>query len=121
MLLEVSAPCRVSLESFLCDHYGSKLAFASPGHEPSNAHVHDLVPGRHRLTAQLTLPQLLRGHYLLEFALVQPFVTKFAAFPAAVKLAVDGTGTTWGRLFEQAPAPPGFQLLSGTVTITPAP
>ena len=119
MLLEVTAPCRVSLESFLSDHYGSRLAFASPGHEAGNAHVHDLAPGRHRLRAQLMLPQLLRGHYQLEFALVQPFLAKFVSFPAAIQLSVDGTGTTWGRLFEQAPSPPGFQLLHGTVAIEP--
>jgi lipopolysaccharide transport system ATP-binding protein len=120
MLLEVTASCRISLESFLSDHFGTKLAFASPGHEADNAHVYDLAPGRHRLRAQLVLPQLLRGHYQLEFALVQPFVARFVSFPAAVQLAVDGSGTTWGGLFEQAPTSPGFQLLQGTVAITRA-
>jgi lipopolysaccharide transport system ATP-binding protein len=120
MLLEVTAPCRISLESFLSDHFGTKLAVASPGHEGDNTNVHDLAPGRHRLRAQLQLPQLLRGHYQLEFALVQPFVAKFVSFPAAVQLAVDGSGTTWGRLFEDAPVPQGFQLLRGTVAIEPA-
>ena len=119
MLLDVSAPCRISLESFLADAFGTKLAVASPGHDASNSHVHDLEPGRHRLRAQLTLPQLLRGHYQLEFALVQPFVAKFISFPAAVQLAVDGSGTTWGRLFENAPVPQGFQLLHGTVAVEP--
>ena len=119
MLLEVTAPCRISLESFLSDNFGNKLAVASPGHEANNANVHDLAPGRHRLRAQLVLPQLLRGHYQLEFALVQPFVAKFVSFPAAVQLAVDGSGTTWGRLFEDAPVPQGFQLLRGTVAIEP--
>ncbi len=114
--LEALSPCRVSLESYLCDRYGNKLAFASPGHDESNAHVHELAPGRHILRAQLKLPQLIRGHYQLEFSVVQPFVTKFIQFPAALELAVDGSGTTWGRLFEQAPAPPGYQLLDCTVT-----
>ncbi|HEX2852754.1 MAG TPA: ABC transporter ATP-binding protein [Opitutaceae bacterium] len=121
MLLEVSTSCRVSLESFLCDRYGNKLAFASPGHDESNAHVHQLAPGRHRLRAQLVLPQLVRGHYQLEFVLVEPFVRRFIVFPAAVELAVDGSGTTWGRLFEEAPTPLGYQILAGTVSIEPAP
>ncbi len=121
MLLEVNAPCRVSLESYLSDRYGSRLAFASPGHDDGNKDVHDLKPGRHQLSARLPLPQLLRGHYQLEFALVQPYVTKFVSFPAALELAVDGSGATWGRLFEQAPTPPGYQLLHGSVSIRPAP
>ena len=50
---------------------------------------------------------------------MQPFLAKFVSFPAAIQLSVDGTGTTWGRLFEQAPSPPGFQLLHGTVAIEP--
>ena len=120
MLLDVTAPCRVSLESYLADAYGSRLGFASPGHEAGSLHVHDLAPGRHRLQARLTLPQLLRGRYQLEFVLVQPFVARFVSFPAAVQLTVDGSGTTWGRLFEEAPTSPGFQLLQGTVAITPA-
>jgi lipopolysaccharide transport system ATP-binding protein len=119
LLLEVNAPCRISLESFLCDRYGAPLAFASPGHEESLAHVHDLKPGRHRLRATLVLPRLLRGHYQLDFALVQPFVAKFCAFPSAVRLEIDGSGTTWGRLFENAPAPPGHAILASTVAITP--
>ena len=119
LLLEVNAPCRISLESFLGDRYGAPLAFASPGHEESLAHVHDLKPGRHRLRATLVLPRLLRGHYQLDFALVQPFVAKFCAFPSAVRLEIDGSGTTWGRLFESAPAPPGHAILASTVAITP--
>jgi lipopolysaccharide transport system ATP-binding protein len=117
MSLEVTAPCRVSLETFLADRYGNKLGFASPGHDESNAHVHDLTPGRYRLRGQVTLPQLIRGHYQLELAIVQPFVTRFIHFPAAVELAVDGSGTTWGRLFEQSASPPGFQVLGGRVTV----
>jgi lipopolysaccharide transport system ATP-binding protein len=119
MLLEVSSPCRVSLESFLADRYGNKIAFASPGHDESNAHVHALAAGRHRLRAQVALPQLIRGHYQLEFVLVEPFVRRFINFPSAVELAVDGSGTTWGRLFEEAPVPLGFQILSGTVAVEP--
>ena len=66
------------------------------------------------------LPQLLRGHYQLEFVLVEPFVRRFIQFPAAVELAVDGSGTTWAKLFEDATSPLGYQILSGTVAIEPA-
>ena len=117
--LEVTAACRVSLETFLCDRYGAKLAFASPGHEESRAHVHLLAAGRYRLRAQVVLPQMIRGQYVLEFALVEPFVRRYTYFANAVELAVAGSGTTWGRLFEEASVPHGFQILASAVAVEP--
>jgi lipopolysaccharide transport system ATP-binding protein len=119
MLLETSANARVSLEVFLSDRFGNRIAFAAPGNDESLAYVHDINAGRHRLRARIFLPQLLRGIYELEFILVNPFVCKYLRFPSAVKLSVDSTGTTWGRIYEDGPVAAGHHLLAGTVSIEP--
>jgi lipopolysaccharide transport system ATP-binding protein len=118
LTLEAHEAVRVSLETFLCDRYGQKLALCSPGHDESSAHVHSLAAGqRARLVARVVLPRLLRGHYQLEFALVQPFVCRYLHFPAAVELAIEGSGVSWSRLYEQAPVPVGHAIMDGEVRL----
>lgn len=112
----VLADTRLSLEIFLCDRYGNKIALCSPGHGESGADVHRVTPGRYRLTAMVELPRLFRGHYLLDLTLVQPFVCKFVSFPCAIELVVDSSGLSWGRMYEDAGVPVGFMVLPGRVT-----
>lgn len=114
--VEVSVDTRLSLEIYLCDRYGGKLALCSPGHDASGADVHRLAPGCHRLTARIELPRLFRGSYFLDVSLVQPFVCRYINFPSAIEVIVDSTGLNWGRLFEDAGAPLGFMVLPGRVT-----
>ena len=116
LTIEAREAVRVSLETYLCDRYGQKLALCSPGHDESGAHVHNLAAGqRARLVARVVLPRLLRGHYQLELALVQPFVCRYLHFPAAVELAIEGSGVSWSRLFEQAPVSVGHAIMDGEV------
>jgi lipopolysaccharide transport system ATP-binding protein len=118
LTIEAREAVRVSLETFLCDRYGQKLALCSPGHDESGAHVHNLAAGqRARLVARVILPRLLRGHYQLELALVQPFVCRYLYFPAAVELAIEGSGVSWSRLFEQAPVSVGHTIMDGEVRL----
>jgi lipopolysaccharide transport system ATP-binding protein len=114
--VRVTADTRVSLETYLCDRYGNKLALCSPGHDESGQDTHRLTPGRHRLTARVNLPRLLRGHYLLDITVVQPYVCKYASFPCAIELSVDSSGLNWGRLFEDAGVSVGFMVLPGRIT-----
>jgi lipopolysaccharide transport system ATP-binding protein len=113
--VRVTAETRLSLEVYLCDRFGNKLALCSPGHDEGNDSVHRLLPGHYRLTAQVQLPRLWRGHYQLDLTLVQPYVCKYANFPCAIELAVDSSGLNWGRLFENAGVDVGFMILSGRV------
>jgi lipopolysaccharide transport system ATP-binding protein len=114
--VQVTVDTRLSLETYLCDLYGTKLALCSPGHDASGADTHRLAPGRHRLTTRIELPRLFRGHYMLDITLVQPFVCRYVNFPCAVELAVDSSGLNWSRLFEEAGTPLGFMVLPGRVT-----
>ena len=114
--VEVTAAVKLSLNIFLCDRYGNKLALCSPGHDDDGASVHPVTPGRHRLAARVSLPQLLRGQYLLDLALVQPYVAQYATFPTAIELTVDSSGLSWGRMFENAGVPVGFMVVPGRIT-----
>ncbi|HTQ29708.1 MAG TPA: ABC transporter ATP-binding protein [Opitutaceae bacterium] len=114
--VQVTADVRLSIETYLCDRYGNKLALCSPGHDESGGDVHRLSPGHYRLTARIQLPRLFRGHYLLDITLVQPYVCKYVSFPCAIELTVDSSGLNWGRMFEDSGVAVGFMVLPGRVT-----
>jgi lipopolysaccharide transport system ATP-binding protein len=118
LTLEATVPARVSVESFLCDLYGNRLALCSPGHDESGANVHSLAAGeRGRLVARIQLPRLLRGHFSIDLAVVQPFVCRYLHIPRAVEVMIEGSGVSWARLFEQAPVPVGYELMDGDVRL----
>jgi lipopolysaccharide transport system ATP-binding protein len=114
--VSVTADMRLSMEVYLCDHYGNKLVLCSPGHDEDGANVHRLSPGHYRLTTRMPLPRLFRGHYLLDITLVQPYVAKYASFPCAIELTVDSSGLNWGRMYEDAGVPIGFIVVPGRIT-----
>jgi lipopolysaccharide transport system ATP-binding protein len=114
--VRVTGDTRLSMEASLCDRYGNKLVLCSPGHDQDGEDTHRLTPGHYRLRFRVQLPQLFRGHYLLDLTLAQPYVCKYASFPLAIELAVDSSGLSWGRMYEDAGVPVGFMVVPGRVT-----
>lgn len=116
---EALQPLRASIELRISDRHNTRLALSSPGFETNAQDLHLLQPGKHRLSATIRLPDLLRGTYFLDVILVQPYICYYATIQQAFELHIEGSGHTWEKLYESSGVNMGHMLLPSTVTTQP--
>lgn len=96
---KANSPLPVDLELKIKDIFGTPLAFYSYGH--LKGIVRQIEPGEFDLTWTVKLPgNMLRGDYLLDIEITNPNKQRWACFPNAIRLSVDGLKTKNGRYIE---------------------
>jgi ABC-type polysaccharide/polyol phosphate transport system ATPase subunit len=115
MKLAATDFCRLSLYGYLKSKQGQAVGIYSPGHMDAISYA--IKPGIHKLSAQLFLPNLTKGTYILDFGIADPGIKTYVNFPFALKLQVDGTPAKTGLVFEENRLN-GFIVLGGSVNVT---
>lgn len=116
--LEVERPVRFCAEFIVRDQQGVAVAFHSPGLS-QGAEV-AAAAGRHRLRAELVMPPLAAGDYVMDVGLAQPGIRYLDFLEAGFAFSVAPTSIgprNWN--FEQRRGQ-GCVLLAGTQSLAPA-
>ena len=113
MKLKANVFCRLSLFGYLKNKYGQTVGIYSPGHMDF---THDLKSGIHTLIAQIFLPNLTKGNYIMDIGIANPGIETYAFFPNALSLQIDGMLTKTGLVFEENHIN-GFLVLNGSVEL----
>jgi lipopolysaccharide transport system ATP-binding protein len=115
--LDVREAIALSVEVSLREQFGGALAIFSPGHFEPESGLLALGIGQHRLRAQIQLPSLHRGAYIIDFFLTRPGVTYYARAQNLCTLHHEGTVTPNGVVFDQSAQGAGFLMLPGTIAV----
>ncbi len=103
---------RVNVEARLADHHGATIAIFSPGHFIDATRT--APPGPLRLEAEIVLPKLNRGTYLLSLSLSDPNIQSYWEAHQAIRLETDGWPTRTGQVLESG-RHAGMLVLDGSL------
>jgi len=106
----LSRSISLEVEARIYDLYDNPLAFFSPGHDKGSILKYPCGP--FNITRYLKLPRIMRGEYYLSLFLTTPDIYGWLSIPHALRLIVEGTPTSTGRVFDYYQQGTGWVFLS---------